>query len=139
MAGKESKLYIGCSLTQASPEFVEQVEDLKSTLRKDHEVFDFLGLTAGTANDVYRWDIQRCVGQCTLFVAICDHPSIGLGYELGTAVELHHKPTLAVAHEDAKVTRLILGIDDPNFTIERYNDLCQDVPQMVETRLDQIA
>jgi hypothetical protein len=58
-------------------------------------------------------------------------PSIGLGYELGTAVEKHHLPTLAVAHVDSKVTRLVLGISDPMFHFERYTEMAE-VIEMVK-------
>src|SRR5882724_9174860 len=93
----KAKIYIGCSLTHAPEAFRVAVESLKQELRQQFEVFDFLGLVAGTAEDVYRWDINKCVAEADVFVAICDYTSLGLGYEIGTAVEKHHKPVLAVA------------------------------------------
>jgi hypothetical protein len=140
MASSSAKLYVGCSLTQAPESFRDEVEGLKDALRdQGHEVFDFVGLVAGTPNDVYKWDIGHCVGASTLFVAVCDYPSLGLGYELGTAVEQHHKPVLAVAHTDSQITRLVLGIDDPNFTFSRYENLAADVPPMVAAKLAAIG
>ncbi len=122
------KIYVGCSLTHAPREFVLGVEQLKKELRRrGYEVFEFLGLTEGTPTDVYRQDIRRCVANCDILVAICDIPSTGLGWELGTAVERYAKPTLAVAHLDSKVTRLVLGAeqDNPCYQFRRYNDLSQ--------------
>jgi hypothetical protein len=124
------KLYLGCSLTHAPKEFREAVEELKVTLRETYDVFDFLGLEKGTAQDVYQWDIHRCVATCDVFLAICDYPSIGLGYELAMAVEKLKKPVFAFAHEDANVSRLILGVDAPSFHFARYKEL-QDIPAML--------
>ena len=125
------KIYVGCSLTQAPEQFIEEVENLKKILRqKGHKVFDFVGLVAGTPKDVYRWDIHRCVAECDFLIAICDYPSIGLGYELGVAIEKLGKRVLAVAHKDTKITRLILGVDHPRFEFCRYEEL-DDVANLV--------
>jgi len=132
------KLYIGCSLTQAPEEFKQAVESLKDSLRDRYEVLDFIGLVKGTPTDVYHWDVQHCVGGCDLFVAICDYPAIGLGYELATAIESLHKPVLAVAHKDARITRLVLGIDAPRFEFKRYDNL-PDVAKFIDDKLNQKA
>ncbi|MEK7063393.1 MAG: hypothetical protein AAB955_01735 [Patescibacteria group bacterium] len=125
-------LYIGCSLTQAPEGFKQNVEELKQTLRTNgHTVLDFIGLVAGTAKDVYEWDIHQCVEKCDVFVAICDYPAIGLGYELGVAVEKLNKPTLVLAHTDAKITRLVQGIECPNYAIVRYSSF-SDIPKHIE-------
>jgi hypothetical protein len=135
MKHEKISLYVGCSLTHAPESFRASVEAFKDTLRQHYEIMDFLGLVAGTAQDVYAWDIKQCVEGCALFVAICDIPSIGLGYEIATAVEKLHKPVLALAHENASVTRLIQGIDEANFTFRRYQDLRADGPRFVEEKL----
>jgi len=133
---ESATLYVGCGLTNAPEDFKEGVELLKDTLKKDYDVFEFVGLTAGTPEDVYRWDIEHCVTDCDLFVGVCDYPSIGLGWELNESIKLD-KPTLGVAHEKALVTRLVLGAAavKPNFTFRRYNDLVADVPQYIEQQL----
>jgi hypothetical protein len=128
------KLYIGCSLTQAPSEFVADIEALKDSLREDFEVLDFIGLQGGTPTDVYHWDVKQCVGGCDLFVAVCDYPAIGLGYELATAIEHYRKPVLAVAHQDATVTRLVLGIDALGFSFQRYDKL-SDVKALVRSKM----
>lgn len=125
------KIYVGCSLIHASDEFRQSVEDVKQKLRSiGHEVFDFVAMTQGEPKDVYQWDIHNCVKNCDLFVAICDLPSIGLGYELGFAVEKLGKLVLAVAHKEAKVSRLVLGIDHPNFQFKTYDDM-SEIPNFV--------
>jgi hypothetical protein len=130
----QPKIYVGCSLTQAPQAFKDAVESLKNSLRADYQILDFVGLEAGTATDVYNWDVKHCVGGCDLFVAICDYPAIGLGYELATAIEKLNKPVLAVAQEKAIVTRLVLGIDAPTFSLERYQDM-GDVVALVKAKL----
>ena len=124
------KLYIGCALTNAPESFIVEVELLKETLACDFEVLAFIGKTQGTNVDVYNWDIQHCVTMCDIMIAICDYPSLGLGYEIATAVEAQKKPVLALAHNNASVSRLILGVTRPNYLFRRYSAL-SDVPVMV--------
>ncbi len=134
VASNSTKLYVGCSLSHASEAFKNSVEDFKRGLRNEgYEVFDFVGLVAGTAKDVYNWDIQHCVGECDAFIAICDEPSIGLGWELSKAQQLR-KRVLALAHTDAKVTRMLLGAAEvePNVRLERYKELTDVIPLVAE-------
>jgi hypothetical protein len=126
-------IYIGCSLTQAPPEFRDSVETLKDSLRGDYEVLDFLGLVAGTPAEVYRWDIERNVGGCDLFVAICDYPAIGLGYEIAAAIERFDKPVLALAHEQAHITRVLEGIPASRYSLVRYRQI-SDVPKLIDAK-----
>jgi hypothetical protein len=127
---EKPKLYVGCGLTLAPQEFKDDVEQLKGALRKDWDVMEFLGLTAGTAADVYRKDIDENVRNCDAFIAVADEPSIGLGYELAMATEVFGKPVLATAKVGAKVTRLLLGAvelhEGMDFT--PYEDMAIDVP-----------
>lgn len=134
MGTPRSRLYVGCSLTQAPDTFRASVETFKNGLRESgHEVFDFVGLVNGTSADVYNWDIGHCVKDCDALVAICDYPSIGLGWELGEATRLN-KPVLALAHEQSSVTRLVLGAAavEPNVYFERYAELLDTVPAVNE-------
>ncbi|MDO8565322.1 MAG: hypothetical protein Q7R67_01760 [bacterium] len=129
-----AKIYVGCALTQAPEEFVREVEALKAQLRLEgHEVADFVGVVAGTATDVYETDIHKCVAECEFFLAVCDLPSIGLGWEIGVAVEKHGKPTLAVAHREAKVSRLPIGAccdRNQRYRFSRYDSLLDVVPMV---------
>jgi len=127
-----AKLYVGCSLTHAPEQFREGVQTFKNVLRgQGHELFDFIGLVDGTDEDVYRWDIGHCVRDCDMFVAICDYPSTGLGWEMCEATRLN-KPVLALAHEQSCITRLVLGAaaTEPNVIFERYATLLDAVPQV---------
>jgi len=126
------KIYIGCSLTHAPEEFKTAIELLKSHLRKKYKILEFIGLINDTPQDVFEHDTE-CVKTCDLFVADCSHPGIGLGYELGVALEMN-KPTLAVAQKDAKVTRLMLGVTKENFTFARYDDIL-DVVHLIEEKI----
>ena len=137
MANQAKKnLYIGCGLTLAPQEFKDRVEELKTALGQDWHVMEFLGLVDGTSADVYQRDIVDNVGGCDAFVAIADEPSIGLGYELAVAAEVHGIPVLATAHVDSKVTRLLLGAAEvlPNVTFTPYQDMVHDVPGIVRAQ-----
>ena len=133
------KLYVGASLTQAPKEFIDKVENLKKELRKEYEILEFLGLENGTPQDVYKQDVQKCVALCDIFVAICDHPSLGLGYEMATALEKYSKPTLALAMESAKISRLVLGIDHPMYTFKYYKTLEDIIALIKEKELKHFA
>lgn len=118
-----AKLYVGCGLTDAPESFVQSVDAFKASLRGlGHEVFDFVGLVGGTAADVYNWDIGHCVKNCDAFIAICDYPSTGMGWELSVATN-RKIPVLALAHEKTKVTRLVTGAAsvEPNVTFQTYS------------------
>jgi nucleoside 2-deoxyribosyltransferase len=126
------KIYVGCSLTHASPEFIEKINELKENLKGKYEILEFIGLVNGTAKDVFEWD-SNCVKSSDLFIAICDYPSIGLGIEIGIAIE-NNKNTIAVAHKDAKVTRMVQGAESESFTFIRYENLA-DVLSVIEAEL----
>jgi hypothetical protein len=117
------KLYFGCALIGATDDFREQTMSLREKLRAHFSVLDFVSLGKGTNLDVYKNDIHQQVATCHLMVAICDHTSTGLGYEMATMVEKYGKPVLAVAYQYSVVSRLILGIDAPFFKFARYNNL----------------
>ena len=121
-----AKIYVGCALTGAPAVFVGMVETLKVKIREaGHEVARFVGLVNGTAVDVYETDIHRCVAGCDVMIALCDLPSLGLGWEMSVAVEHHKKPTLALAHRDAQVSRLPIGAQcerNPHYQFVRYDD-----------------
>ena len=139
-------LYVGCALTEAPPEFRAEVAKLKEHLKTlkhpsgepQFKVLEFLGLTAGNADDVYRIDIIENVGTCEIMLAICDYPSTGLGYELAVAAKERGVAVLGIAHADKRVTRLVLGIHSrhPHFTFERYNNLLEDVPRLLREKIE---
>lgn len=128
-------LYVGCCLTGAPEDFAVEVEATKDILRRNYDLYEFVGLVAGTEEDVYRHDIKTCVANAGMVVGVCDYPSIGLGWELAESVN-SRKPTLGVAHEKSTVTRLVLGAAavEPNFTFERYQNMRVDVPKLIAAR-----
>ena len=115
------KVYVGCSLTHAPEAFRREVERFKKRLKEipDILVLEFLRLKDGTARAVYTHDIINCVGHCDLMIAICDHPSTGLGWEMGIQVS-RGKPLLAFGHCDDNITMLILDPGIPGYEFHRY-------------------
>lgn len=136
MNNKKKKLYVGCAINNLSLKnkvrFLKQIEDLKDSLRDHFEVLDFVGNATAPVETIYTHDIHNCVGRADCMLAICDHPSTGLGYELGTALEKHDIPVLAVAHKDSNVTRLVQGVTGKKFKFVRYEDFREVKKMAVE-------
>ncbi len=130
---KRLNIYVGCSLTHATEAFKNAIEDLKKELRNEHIVTDFLGLEKGNERDAYEYNIEN-VKNCNLFVAECSYPSTGLGVEIGTALNLN-KPIIAVAHKDAKVSRLVQGVTHPKYIFKRYEEL-SEIVNLVKERFE---
>lgn len=133
LLNKMKKLYIGCALTnlpaEKRKEFLQLIEDLNTRLKDHFEISEFLGVDdLGTQNafspkEIYEHAIIKSVMNADCMLAVCDYPSLGLGYEIATAVEKLGIPVLAVAREDSLVTRLVLGVQSPNFKFYRYKNL----------------
>lgn len=122
------KVYVGCALTHSPEDFKKSVQKFKAKLKAmDHESLEFIGTLKGTPKDVYLWDIAHCLKKSEAFIAICDYPAIGLGFELGAA-QADKKPVLALAHKDSQLTRLVAGLAEvePNVTLVRYSKLEDD-------------
>jgi hypothetical protein len=134
---KRTKIvYVGCSLTHAPEQFKAEVMELVKKLETICIVLRFKGLSdANIPYDIYVQDINRCVRKCDLLVAVCDYPSIGLGYEIATQGEARKKLTLAVAHRSAKISKLILDPRTPGYEFKRYDNFVEDVFEMVKTKL----
>lgn len=135
----KKKLYIGCALTILPSDkkvaFMEMISKLKEDLKENFEIIDFLGIggpSTAPPLDIYTHDIKNCVKKADCMLAICDYPSLGLGYEIGTAVEGQGIPVLAVAHKDALVTRLIRGIDHKNFHFMYYDSVDEIIEKTSE-------
>lgn len=126
------KLYVGCGLTHAPEEFRKSVEDLKGALRKDYDLLDFVGLKGKDHVGVYRHDIENCVKRAEIFLAIADHPSTGLGWELAVAAE-KGMPILVAAHKEAKVTKLLLG------AVEQFENMAMFRYELIEEVIKELA
>ena len=122
---RKRKLYVGCALQFAPPEFVSSISALRSKLKEHFDVLEFKFPHPGSDRDVYMLDIKEHVASCDLMLAICDHPSTGLGYEMATAIEKHDKHVLCLAHMSAGPSRLILGITSRRYEFNRYSSLSE--------------
>lgn len=120
---RKRKLYVGCALQFAPPEFVTAIRVLREELKEHFQVLEFKFPHPGSNRDVYTLDIKKHIVKCDLMLAICDHPSTGLGYEMATAIEKHNKYVLCLAHTKAGPSRLILGITSRRYEFNRYDSI----------------
>lgn len=132
------KIYIGCAITTIPKEkvadFKRFLQFVKSSLTEmGLEILEFKTAINPNASEkeVYEYDIKDCVEVADIMLALCDHPSTGLGYEMATAIEKRGIPVLAVAHTSSEVTKLLRGISHPKFTFARYEKI-EDVPKLFE-------
>lgn len=115
------KIYLANSLTLAPEEFKQGMLDFREKLKIGHEIFEYLGTTEGSALDVFTHDIQ-CVKDCDMVLAEVSYPSTGVGIEIVTALQAGKK-VLAFAKQEAKVSRMVLGMNFPNYKFIRYSSL----------------
>ncbi len=129
----KKKLYVGCALNHVpkdKQDFLLMIPKIKEELKNDFEILEFRSSVYDFINnnhtfsprEIYEFDIKDSVMNADVMLAVCDHPSLGLGYEMATAIEKRGIPVLALAHEDSPVSRLILGINHPNFHFARYKN-----------------
>ncbi|MCF7819923.1 MAG: hypothetical protein K9M44_00425 [Candidatus Pacebacteria bacterium] len=134
------KVYVACALTHAPESFKLEVEKFKEKLSKICHMLYFKGISdKNSPREVYLHDIRACVEEAGLVVAICDHASIGLGYEIAVQAEKKQGAVLAVASKDALVTKLILDPPLKDFSFRRYENLIEDVYAMVLKKLKQMT
>ena len=139
----KKKLYIGCALRNIPVDKRKILRDMivkiKKELSNHFEILEFLGVDdLGTdrpfsPREIYNFDIKKNLMKTDYFLAICDYPSLGLGYEIATAIEKRGIPVLAVAHKDSQVTRVIMGIDHKNFHFYNYNSVDEIIEKTLET------
>ncbi len=141
MDSPEFTIYVGMALTDAPEEFRTIFHDeLKSKLREipGVKVLDFFwvsnGPIAGDDIEVYNLDESHSQN-ADLFVAVLDHPSIGLGME----IMIRHfakKPALLLAKEGKRISRMPLGyikkFGIPRARYESVNDIVSKVLVMKE-------
>ena len=129
MNSKRGGLYVGCGLTAAPPEFVQQVLEYKSSVRElGHTVLDFV-LGPATAEEVYDNDINQHVRHCTGMVGVMDYPSTGLGWEMATMVARSAPLLILGKRENARrLNRFILGatVREPTIRFALYDTLLSE-------------
>jgi nucleoside 2-deoxyribosyltransferase len=120
------KIYLACALNQVPDEFTQRIQTIRSQIAGLGEILDFVGLRPDiTAQEVFDHDIH-CVKSADIIIAFVDYPSLGLGIELGFALN-HGKQIVALAQTDSQVTRMVTGITSPQFRLFRYIDIDEAV------------
>ena len=102
-------IYVGMPLTHATHQFREKfgVQLPRVLERAGFSVIPFVGLTDGTAEDVYALDTLRA-RDADFMLAICDMPSIGLGIELAERLSAR-KPLVIAWKRGTIISRMVTG------------------------------
>ena len=137
------KIYVGCAITNIpeKKDFASSIAELKNELRKaGFEILEFMSVLKEkpTYEEIYIHDIRNSIEHADAMLAILDHPSTGMGYELATAIEKCGIPVLVVANEESSPSRLIMGIQHPKFKFMRYknfNDISKIFINFVSSKL----
>jgi hypothetical protein len=129
------KIYVGCSIAWAPEEYLSEIAEFKNLIKReiDCEILEFVPKGTGTAEYVYMHDIHDMVLNCDIMVAEVRYPSLGLGWEMATAVEKFKKPVLLCAKEGANVSKLVQGAansKNPNCTFIRYEKITDLIPHI---------
>lgn len=112
-------VYLGCALTHAPGEFLEDISYLRQAISPYVEWLTFLGLNHPSLSDAFQYDLN-CVRRCDLLIANMTYPSLGLGMEYGVAVETR-KPIISLADDHLAAPRLLAwGYWDPLHFKLRY-------------------
>src|ERR1035437_6124026 len=129
------KIYVGCAIIGAPEGYLAEIIKLKELIRNELgcEVMEFIPQGTGTVQDVYMNDIHFAVETCDAVVAEVSYPSLGLGWEMATAVEKLKKPVLLCAKGEVKVSRLVQGAagpENPHCTFMRYEKMEDILPRV---------
>jgi len=126
----KKKLYIGCALTNVPEDkkesFFQEIFEIKKRLSEYFEILEFVGVgdllnpNPKTPQEVYEMDMLDRLMKADYFLAICDHPGTGLGYEMGVATEKRGIPVVAMSRKESKVSRSIVGVMQPNYHYSYY-------------------
>jgi nucleoside 2-deoxyribosyltransferase len=142
---KSVKIYLGCSLTNSPEDFRKDIVELKKFLQEKYTLLEFFSDPIGVNNQsqeidycrqIYEFD-KNCVESCDLFLAEITHPSLGEGMELAFAVN-KNKPILAIAKHAAQISRMVVGITAPNFSLLRYSN-SDEILHAVEAKLIELG
>jgi len=132
---KNIRVYVGCALTHAPLEYRQMIESFKNKLRLVTwiTVLDFVTpesvLPSPDSIGIYQNDIHECIGTADVFIADVTYPSLGLGWELGTAIEKHKILTIMCHQKDARISNLVLGAPGKNSytSIHKYEQFLHEL------------
>ena len=122
------KIYFSCSLTGGRADeaiYIAIVDDLSA---RGHHVLTAHLARPGVmaleqtvdARRVYRRDVDW-VREAQVLIAEVSTPSHGVGYEIALALGLG-KPVLCLYRQNARVSKMIIGNDEPTLTLDTYPD-----------------
>jgi hypothetical protein len=125
-------VYLGCALTNSPQSFKDDIEYIRAAIEPHAEVLKFLGLDHPSVGDAFQYDLN-CVRRCDLLVGDLTYPSLGLGMELGVAIETR-KPIIMLANDKLAAERLLMwGYWDPRVLKLRYKTRKQAADFIVAT------
>lgn len=137
------KIYVACGLTNAPPDFLQFILQLKQRLRTKYQILDFLSdpLDMNTnqqsleyCQKIYHWDRDQIIN-CDFVLAITDYASTGMGLEMGLAIH-YNKPILQFCRPNQILGRMNRGITDTinfNFEYETIDDILGKVNEFTNT------
>ena len=126
------------ALTEAPAQFRDEFgKQLKDGLRaiSGVVVLDFMGVIDGDDIQVFEHD-RRCTLEADLCLFVADHPSIGLGMEIGFRY-IQNQPMVVFARAEKRVTRMLTGaLRLRDESVQRY-DTVEDIVAAVRNMLPQ--
>lgn len=118
---KKPLIYLGCALSNAPKSFLEDIDYIREQISPYGDVLHYLGLHHPSVGDAFQFDLN-CVRRCDLMIGDLTYPSLGLGMELGVAVE-NRKPIITIANDKIAPQRLLMwGYWDPLYFKARYKN-----------------
>jgi len=112
---------------------VDYLKDLGHSVLTEHVAYPKRGLKMGGSKDVFKQDMEW-LAKCNLFIAEVSNPSLGVGYEVATALHLQ-KPVLCLHQEGVEVSNLIIGNTSEGITTRSYRNE-EDLKKNIEKFLN---
>lgn len=100
-------------INQTDQVLTEQVGDLSRSILEQGRNKDAL---------IYQQDTSM-LKACDLVIAECTRPSLGVGYEMAYAEQLHKPVYIFYRHQEAQLSAMLAG--DPYFHIQSYDTEAQ--------------
>ena len=102
---------------------VDYLKAMKHSVLTEHIVYHNVLEYESTSSDqeIYERDIKY-LHQSDLVIAEISNPSLGVGYEIGYALNISKK-VLCIYDEKCSVSKMITGNKDLNLLIKKYSDI----------------